>query len=148
MFSKLFIDRLEPLAQVYHRIVLPREQRVHAQAGRRGKLFEALALDLVRDEYLALLFGKLIQSSIELFKQHIPGIDRLRPGIGRREQVLEQQRLSIFRTTTGSFPSASGLFLRKRSVIRFRATRKSHALTLLDRLHHPVRFHELVEDLL
>src|ERR1700730_4333966 len=66
---KFAVNGLESLPQVKHRIVLARKQRVHARAGLRRKLFEALAHHLVSDEYFALLVGQFFQSGFQLFQQ-------------------------------------------------------------------------------
>ena len=52
-----------------YRVMLPQHERVHILTGSLSKLFEAPALDFMRDEYLALFFGQLIKGSIELFEQ-------------------------------------------------------------------------------
>ena len=45
-----------------YRVVFARKQSIYWQPGVRGQFFEAAALDFMGDEYLALLFGKFIQS--------------------------------------------------------------------------------------
>ncbi len=80
-----------------HGIVLAREQRVHAQAGFRRDLLEAVAHYFVGDEYFALLFRQLIQSLVQFFQQHTPRVQRFRPGIGRRKPVFQAERLAFLR---------------------------------------------------
>src|SRR6202041_822497 len=41
--SKTFVDRLQTLSQMQHRIVFSREQRVHAETGFGGDVLEAPA---------------------------------------------------------------------------------------------------------
>ena len=51
-----------------HRVMLARKQRIHAEGGLSGNFFEAASLDFMGDEYLALLFGKLLQSICKLLE--------------------------------------------------------------------------------
>src|SRR5260370_38422340 len=65
-FRKLVVDGLQPLAKIKHRIALAGEQGIHAYSGFRCELFEAAALEFVGTEYVALLFGQLIQCIFQL----------------------------------------------------------------------------------
>src|SRR5262247_1861826 len=57
-FRQFVVDVLQPLAQVEHRVALPREQRIDVHTGGGGDLLEAASLPLVRDEHRALLLGQ------------------------------------------------------------------------------------------
>ena len=106
--GKFVVDAAKPLAQVKHRIVLAREQRVHAQARLRGQFLEAAALDLVRDEHVALLVGELVQGRLELFEQHVSRVGRLGSGVGRRKQVFEQRTTPSSPATGSSVDTVLG----------------------------------------
>src|SRR5215510_5578061 len=74
-FPQLVMEALQSLAQVEHGVPLPREQRVDAHARLGGQLAERAALQLVRDEHLALLLGQLLDRLLELVEQHAAGVE-------------------------------------------------------------------------
>ena len=76
-----------------YRVVLARQERVHAEARLRRELLEADAIDLVRDEYLALLLRELIDCLRELFEENAARVLGVRSRVRRRKQVLEEKRL-------------------------------------------------------
>src|SRR5712692_9696830 len=63
---ELVMDRLEAPAQVDDRVMLAREEGVHAHAGFRGHLLEAAPLQLVGDERDTLFLGKLVEGRRQL----------------------------------------------------------------------------------
>src|SRR5580698_7985522 len=73
--------------------MLAREKRVDAQPSFIGKLLETAALYFMRNEHSALIFRKILERGIQLFQQYAACVDRIRPGIGRREQIFEQKRV-------------------------------------------------------
>src|ERR1700739_4863771 len=77
------VNRLQSLAQVGHRVVLAREQRVYANPALRRQLFEAIAHQFVGNEYFALLLRQFIQSRIQFLEQHSADEGCLRAGIRR-----------------------------------------------------------------
>src|SRR4029077_9619883 len=91
--QELVVDGLEAPAQAEDRIVLARDQRVPPQPCLRRQLFEAPPFDLMRDQDAALIVRQLVQGSLDLLEKHLSGVSRLGSGVGRRQQVFEQQRL-------------------------------------------------------
>ena len=91
---------LQPLAQMQHRVAFAREQRVHAHAGLGGHLLEAAPFQLVRDEHLALLLRQLVDRQLELIEQHVARVERLRSGIGRRQQIFQRSSSSSSSSTS------------------------------------------------
>ena len=79
--DKFVVNFLKSLAQMDDRIALARKQRVQTRAGPRCDLLEAVALDLVGDEHVALFPGKLLQRRGELVEQNASRISSFRPGI-------------------------------------------------------------------
>src|SRR5438093_3777655 len=88
---KCLVNALQSLAQMQHRIALSREQGIHAHAGLCSHLLEAAPFQLVRNEHLALLLRQLVDRPCELIEKHGARVERLRPGIGRRQQVFHVQ---------------------------------------------------------
>ena len=127
-FREFVVDALQSLAQMQHRIAFAREQRIHAHAGLGGHLLEAASFQFVRHKHLALLLRQFVDRQLELVEKHVAGVKRLRSGIGRRQQIFEPQSSSSSPATAVSL-KLSGLFLRKRSVMRLRATRNSQPVT-------------------
>src|SRR5579872_2810974 len=50
------VYRLQPSSQVEHGVMLSREQGIHAEPRFHREFFEALTLDFVGNEYIALFF--------------------------------------------------------------------------------------------
>src|SRR5262249_36829207 len=89
------VDALQPLAQVQHRVALAREQRVHPDAGLGGHVLARAALELVGHEDRALVLGQLVDRELQLLEQDLPRVERVRSGLGRRQDVLESERRAI-----------------------------------------------------
>src|SRR5882672_6956618 len=66
---KLVVYVLQPLAQMQHRIPLAREQRVNAYAAFCRQLFKTAPVDLMRDEYFALLVGQFVERKFQFLKK-------------------------------------------------------------------------------
>src|SRR6267378_6592518 len=111
-----------------HRVALAREQGVDADAAFCRQLFEAAPLQFVSDEYFTLLVGQFVERKFQFIKKHIAEVERFRPGIGdgKRSSIRSTSPSS---STTAASLKVSGFFLRKRSVMRLRATRKSQPVT-------------------
>ena len=76
-----------------HRVAFAREQRIHAHAGLGGNLLEAASFQFVRNKYLALLLRQFVDRQLEFVEKHVAGVQRLRSGIGRRQQVFERPQI-------------------------------------------------------
>src|SRR5262252_5836918 len=96
-FCELVVNSPQALAQMDHRGVLARKQRIHAKTTFNSQFLKAAALDFMGEKYLALLFRKLLQRILKRLDQNNSGVDGLGPGIRRREQVFQLEQLSIFR---------------------------------------------------
>ena len=121
---------LQSLAQMQHRVAFAGEQRIHAHAGFGGDLLEAAPFELVRNKHLALLLRQFVDRQLEFIEQHVAGVERIRSGIGRRQQVFQRSSsLVVFVLVGDASLKLSGFFLRKRSVMRLRATRNSQPVT-------------------
>ena len=117
---------LQPLAQMKHRIALAREQGVDGDAALGGEALEAAAFELVGDEDLALRRGQLGERGLEIVAQKPVGVARLGTVLRRLRLGGEDVAVAV---VTGSTLASGSVFLRKRSVIRFAATRNSQAPT-------------------
>src|SRR5580704_914037 len=95
-FRKVIVNPLQPLTQMEHRVAFARKQRIYAHAGAGGEFLETQALDFVRDEDFALLRRQLAYRQLECGQEHAAGVERLRAGVGRRQQIFELQRLVVF----------------------------------------------------
>src|SRR5437867_2457080 len=82
-FPEFVVNVLQSLAQMQHRIALPRQQRIHAHPGLGSHLLEAASFQLVGDEHLTLLLRQLLERQLELIEKHAPRVKRLRSGVGR-----------------------------------------------------------------
>src|ERR1700746_1164711 len=93
---KLVVNALQSFAQVQRRVALAGEQRVDAHAAFCRQLFEAAPLQFVSDEYLTLLVGQFVERKFQLIQKQGTDVKRLRPCIGRWQQVFDLQPLAIF----------------------------------------------------
>src|SRR5260370_22097504 len=82
------IDGLQTSAQVKSRVTLPREKSVYAQPRLIRKLFETMAVHLMRDENLTLFFGKFLQCGVQFLQKHAPRVHTIRPAVRGRKQVF------------------------------------------------------------
>jgi hypothetical protein len=82
---------------------------------------------LVGDEHLALLRRQLRERQLQLVQKHAPRVERVRAGVRRRQQVVQPASSLLVRQRR--LAQALRLFLRKRSVMRLRATRNSQPVT-------------------
>ena len=113
-----------------HRVVLARQEGIDADARFRRELAEALALELVRDEYEALVLGKLFQSGGELVQSTPRAYAASGPASGEGSRSSSESKSPSSSSGVARVKlDDSGLFLRNRSMIRLRATRKSQAPT-------------------
>jgi hypothetical protein len=78
-----------------HRIALARQQRIHTHAGLGGHLLESTPFQLVRDKHLALLRRQLVDGQLEFIEWYAAGVERLRSGIARRQQVFQLQQFVV-----------------------------------------------------
>src|ERR1700710_928054 len=95
LFRKLVVKGLQPLAQMEHGVPLARQQGIDVDAALGRELLEAAPLELVGDEDVALLAGELVEREGELVEEHVAGVERFGPGVGRGEQILEPQQLAV-----------------------------------------------------
>jgi hypothetical protein len=84
----------------------------------------------VGDKHVALVIGKFVDGKLQLIVKHVAKVERLRPasGDGRRSSMCSIWPPS---PSTAASLKVSGLFLRRRSMMRLRATRKSQLVTFL-----------------
>ena len=73
-----------------HRITLTRQQRVDADAGFLGQLFEAGPFPFMGDKDLPLLRRHLLERFLYLVQQNAACIGGFRPFVQRRQQVFER----------------------------------------------------------
>src|SRR5438045_131096 len=113
-----------------HRITFAREQRIHVHAGLGGHLLEAAPFQLVGNKHLALLLGQLFDRQLELIEKHAARVSA--SGEASTEGSRSSKRSSSPSSSscaTATSLKFSGLFLRNRSMMRFRATRNSQPVT-------------------
>src|ERR1700752_3208208 len=94
-FHKFVVDVLETMAQVHHRIMLAREQRVDADTRPSGDLLEAIPLDLVREKSLPLLLRQFVEGLLELFRENGSGICLRWPGSRGWQHLFQRARPSL-----------------------------------------------------
>jgi hypothetical protein len=146
-FRKFVVDTLQPLAQPQHRVPFAGEQRIHAHAALFGNLLEAAPFQLVRDKYFALLHRQLVKRQLEFIEQHMAGVERLRSGIGRRQQIFQARQFSFFSRGRG-VAKALRLLLAKQIRDAIARHAKQPAGDMVNRHQQAVRFHQLVEHVL
>src|ERR1700761_4915589 len=93
-----------------NRIALARQQGVDVHTRFLGDLLKRAALQLVRDKYAALLFGKILDRGLQLIEQHSTRVSGLRSSVRRRQQIFQQERLILTCPATKLVASAAPLF--------------------------------------
>lgn len=123
------MDGPQPLPQVQDCIMFARQQRVNAHTSFSRNFLKAPALQFVGHKDFPLFLGQFIERGIELLEQNLARIGRLWARLRRRQQILQLERIfSDFRYRSNRIAQGSvGFFLRKRSMMRFRATRNIQA---------------------
>src|SRR5207302_7009287 len=96
--QKFVTDGLQPASQEKHGMVLAQYHGVHADAGLGGQFLEAAAFELVPHEGGALLRRQFVERGLDFVEEHAARVGRFRPGVARRQELLETQRLTgLFR---------------------------------------------------
>jgi hypothetical protein len=101
----------------------------------------------VGDKHVALVIGKFVDGKLQLIVKHVAKVERLRPapGDGRRSSMCS---ISPPSPSTAASLKVSGLFLRRRSMMRIACHTKKPVGDVLDRHQQADSFHQFVEDLL
>src|SRR5437870_5684651 len=146
-FCKFVVNVLQSLAQMQHGIAFAREQRVHAHAGLSGHLLETTPFQLVRNKHLVLLLRQLVDRQLEFLEKQLACVNRLRSGIGRRQQVFQLQQFVVF-VCDDSIAEALRPLLAEEVGDAIACHAKQPPSDMLDRHQQAVRFHQLVEDIL
>src|ERR1700746_2219971 len=89
----VLVDRLQPLAQLQHGIAFARQQCVDADARALGELAEREALELLRDEHLALLARQLSKRSLDLLEEQRTHRRSLGHAVRRRQHLIQHPPL-------------------------------------------------------
>src|SRR6185312_6782704 len=80
-FPELFVDSLQPLAQMQDRVAFARKQRIHAHAGVGRNFLETSSFQLVRDKCLALFLRQFVERQLDLIQKHVADVKRIGYGV-------------------------------------------------------------------
>src|SRR5262245_37062867 len=92
-------------------IALAREKSIDGQAALRGQLLKAAAVQLVREEHLALFVREFCERGLELLQQYPARVSGFWAGRRRREQVFQPERVFIDDAAHRPVLEGHGLFL-------------------------------------
>src|SRR5262245_9196532 len=95
IFEPFVIGALQLPAQRLHGVVFAGKQRVERNAGALGHHPEARPVDLVRDEYLALVRRQPIDRGSDLLQQELPRERSVRSFFRRQQQFVQEACLSL-----------------------------------------------------
>lgn len=130
-----------------HRVTFPREQRVDVHAGLICNLLEAASLQFVSNKHGALFFRQFVDRQFELIEKQVAGVQRLRSGIVRGQQIFEHQAVAVL--ICGSRIAEVFRFLLAEEIGDSIARHaKQPTGNVVNRHQQPVRFHQFVEDVL
>jgi hypothetical protein len=146
--DEFVVDRLQAAAQVQHGITLARKQRVDADSGSGSDLFETCPFDLVGDEDRPLLLGQLAERLLELLDENSPGVSLGGAGVRRRQHGLEQELFALLGHADRIARGRLVLPLAEEVGDPVASNREHPSAPLLNGLHQPVGFDDLVEDVL
>src|SRR5215831_10271170 len=131
-----------------HGIALAREKSIDVQATLLGQLLKAAAVELVRDEHLALFWWEFFERRLELLQQYTARVSGFWAGLRRREQIFQQDRVFIADASHRPVLERLGLFLTEEIDDPVPRYPVQPSANVFHRREQPVGRYEFVEDLL